>query len=224
MKPVFLALLLVCCASNMAGAQSPKVADGSIVYVWNGNAVVQRYTHSKITHVGMVINIEGEPWFYEAELPKVRKMKLSEYVEKIASENVDQANGDKLGLFVMQPKVPYADSEIKLIHSHLDTQIGRRYSLRGYVHEKRMTSGIHCSALVADALNRSGRYKFQNTDSINPCALVLSVKKSYSNFQVAIRDRPRKSLNNRWANRAMMATFSCEESIREMMHWFLPIQ
>lgn len=224
MKAVILALALTLGSVGNVKAEAPKIADGSIVYVLNGNQVVQNYTKSKITHVGIIVNIDNEPWMYEAELPKVRKMKISQYVEMLAKENVNRQNGEKLSLFIMQPKVPYTGQQIANAKGYLDEQIGRRYSLRGFVHERQVDTGIHCSSLVSQALGKTGRYKFSNPDAVSPSALVLSVKKGYSNFQVAVKNIPREAPSNRWANRTKYTAFSCEESFLELMHWFVPIR
>ena len=71
MNAIFLAAALVC-----ANAELP---DGSLIFLERSNRIVELYTSGKITHVGVVLNDEGEAWVYEATPGKVRRVRVAQY-------------------------------------------------------------------------------------------------------------------------------------------------
>lgn len=221
-----LLLLLAVAGTSHAG---PGIEDGTLLYVWNGNRIVQGYTDSKVTHVGLIININGEPYLYEADVPEVRRLKFKEYLTKIAQENKgvdDLAKWVRVKL--IQPAVPYTGEQVKMMKSYLDSKLGTRYSIRGYLHKQSVDSGMHCAELTTSALNATGRYKFTNPPAVSPKSLVYYMSRTYGEPQkVAILVPAKnhswcKNQQHWWAKACTWCGWSCVESGRETLHWAVP--
>lgn len=131
------------------------VPDGSLLYIENGNKTVQRYTESSITHVAIIINIDNEPWVYEADKPKVRKIKLFDYYNEVEKHNKKKKEKDKWKVWVASPKLNISEKSKKKLKEYLDSQIGRKYSVNSYLYEE-VGEGIHCCELVGNALKLIG--------------------------------------------------------------------
>ena len=53
-------------------AVTSTVRDGTVIVLENSNAVVETYTGSEVTHVGLIVNEGGTVWVYEAAPAAVR--------------------------------------------------------------------------------------------------------------------------------------------------------
>ncbi len=153
--------------------------DGTLVFLKNGRRIVQRYTHSKFTHVGMVFNIDGEPWLYEATPPKVRRIKLSTYYREVSDYNNkrNQDHGDA-EIWVYRPIIPYRTTQVTKMKSYLDSQLGRKYSISSYL-LKEFRRGCHCSELMSETLNRTGLFRFGRTFRQSPGDVARAIGLNY---------------------------------------------
>ena len=153
--------------------------NGTLLFLKNGRNIVQRYTHSKFTHVGMVFNIDGEPWLYEATPPKVRRIKLSTYYEEVRKFNAkrDQKDGDA-EVWIYRPIIPYRTAQVASMRSYLDSQLGRKYSVSSYLFGE-FRKGCHCSELMSETLNRSGLFRFGRTFRMSPGDVAREVGLNY---------------------------------------------
>jgi hypothetical protein len=157
---------------------SMQLRDGTIVVLENSNAVVKMYTKSEITHVAMIMIIGGQPRVYEATPSAVRCVTLSEYFAEIAESNRGRDASDHIRLRLYQPTKPYSAVERSRMVAFYDSQLGRRYSTRGYVRQE-PGDGIHCAELVSTALVRTGRFRFPPNYGVSPAALVAQIKPSH---------------------------------------------
>jgi hypothetical protein len=155
-----------------------EVREGTIVVLENSNFAVETYTKSETTHVGMLMYSEGELIVYEAAPKAVRKLKLDDYYQELSRLNRHKWEGHRLRLRLYPPKQPYSDKELAAIRAFLESQVGRRYSIKGYVRNK-PNDGIHCADLVSTALVKTGRYRFDETYAVSPAALVEQVKATH---------------------------------------------
>jgi hypothetical protein len=127
-----------------------------------------------VTHVALILNDGGQTWVYEATPGEVRRLVLDRYYRELADYNHGRHAEKQLRVRLYPPKVAYTDCEVAGLQTYLDTQLGRRYSIKGYV-RKKPGDGIHCAELVSSALSSTGRGEFARTYGINPMTLVAQI-------------------------------------------------
>lgn len=157
---------------------SLEVGEGTLVVLENSNLAVETYTRSETTHVGMLLDCNGKLFVYEAAPKAVRKISLDDYFQELSRFNLHKWESQRLRLMLYQPKQPYTPQELTAIRAFLEEQVGRRYSIKGYV-RKKPSDGIHCADLVSTALVKTGRYRFDQTYAVSPAALVEQVKATH---------------------------------------------
>ncbi|MGE0755794.1 MAG: hypothetical protein AB7F89_07655 [Pirellulaceae bacterium] len=157
-----------CCALLCAAANIP---DGSVIVLENSNPIVEAYTRSEVTHVGLVLQKDGREWVYEATPSVVRRIPLASYYEELGEHNRRRRESSRLRVRLYPPRTDYTDKELTDLKAFLDSQLGRRYSVKGYV-RSRPGDGIHCAELVASALATTGRHELTRPYAINPAQLV----------------------------------------------------
>ena len=109
-------------AAFLLGA-SPEVTDGTIVYLQKSNSVVEFYTGSDQTHVGIVFSDAKQQWVYEAAPGKVRRVTLGAYLRNLGELN--RRRSGKINVFVRTPKRPFSPAEIYKMRHYLDMQLGK---------------------------------------------------------------------------------------------------
>jgi hypothetical protein len=159
MNSLFLWAALVCSAEPLE--------DGTLLLLENASSVVKVATGGKIGHVAIVMSEDGRCWIYEATPAHVRRMPPAEYYEELARINSKRDDDKKIRLLALRPQTPYSVAEKAAMHTFLNDQLGRRYSLLNYVQDKE-GDGIHCAELACGALNATGRYHFEQPRSIHP--------------------------------------------------------
>ncbi len=174
MQSMLLTVALVVVANG--ATPTDLIRDGSILVLHNSNKLVGASTTSTITHVAMIINLDGKPIVYEATPSKVRRIYLSSYYSEISKLNRDRKTPMRVEL--SQPREPYSAIERARMVAYLESQIGRRYSVRGYL-RKDPGDGIHCAALVGSAVSRSGACKVSNPYRQSPASLMLGLRTVY---------------------------------------------
>lgn len=198
---IFIATLLVAAnlGSDVFAVNTAKPADGSILLVHNSNKLVGASTSSTITHVAMVLTINGRPMVYEATPAKVRKLPLASYYQEIGDLNRNRKK--KMRVELSEPRRAFTAKEKQRMRLFLNEQLGRRYSVRGYLREKSPGDGIHCAALVGTALSKSGKCKVVNPNGQSPATLVLGLRSEYRTGEpVAIKTTtPQPTMCERWA-------------------------
>lgn len=138
--------------------------DGSLLFIENGNRVVQNHTDSTITHVAIILKENDDFWVYEAVPPKVRKIKLDDYFLEVQKINRRKKDRHKLKVWIANPNKPLTQDQRKLMKEYLDKQIGRKYSVSSYI-DGTPGSGIHCCEITGFAFEAAGLEY-----SENPCA------------------------------------------------------
>ena len=127
--------------------------DGTLLFIEGGNRIVENETESPYPHVAIIFNIDKEPWVYEAEPPRVRKLLLSDYIKEIEEHNLK--NNRQMKIWLMKPKIPYNRAESLKMRTYLENQIDREYSIWSYIRGK-VCDGIHCGELTTRTLLRAG--------------------------------------------------------------------
>lgn len=151
--------------------------DGSLVVLHHSNKMVAGWTDSEVTHVALLLNIDGQPWVYEATPGKVRRVPMPSYREELRALNANRRRPTRM--FVLQPKRSYSQQQVAEMRTYLNEQIGRRYSVKGVVRRK-PSDGIHCAEYVATALIRSGRYRVTNAHLLHPATIVQTAASSHT--------------------------------------------
>ena len=180
MNSLIVATVLLC-------ATTPELPDGSLIFLDHSNNIVERYTDAKTTHVAIVINDKDGAWVYEAQPPKVRKVKLSEFYDDIVRL---KRKRKKLRLWVYTPLEPYNDRQVKAMRDYLEQQVGRKYSIKSYLRGREL-DGIHCSEMVSRALEKSQRFRIFNPARTSPGELLRRIKCSYTSIEVYIPILPK---------------------------------
>lgn len=195
---------------------SLEVREGTLVVLENSNVAVETYTHSETTHVGMLMSREGTLYVYEAAPKEVRRIRLEDYCQELSRFNLHKFEPQRLRLRLYQPKQPYNQQEIAAIRTFLDEQLGRRYSVKGYV-RKKPNDGIHCADLVSTALVQSGRYRFDETYAVSPAALVEQVKATHERpIEIELPSYEKKGTwyersSNWWSGMTTWCSWACWE-------------
>jgi hypothetical protein len=148
------------------------VKDGSLLF-WRDSLLVKpiiKRTGSDITHAAIIL----DGYVYEAVPPRVHKVKLADYIKEM---EVKAKKNGTFKWFVVQPAKTYTTAEGSRMKAYAESQLGRRYMLRGYWkgHEVR---GVFCSEYVGDTLATSGRVKAGGVRE-SPGSLYLKIKDAY---------------------------------------------
>lgn len=154
------------------------IPDGSLFYIENGNKTVQRYTDSKITHVAIIVNINNEPWVYEADKPEVRKIRLLDYYSEIEKYNKKKKEKNKWKVWISHPKKIISEKQKNKLKEYLDSQIGRKYSVDSYLYDE-PGKGIHCCEMVGNALKLIGCNCTDSSHTDSPIEVWTKTQKFY---------------------------------------------
>ena len=155
-----------------------SLEDGTLIFLENCSSIVERSTHGSVGHVAIVINEGTEPWLYEAIPGKVRHLKADEYYAELSRLNARKAEDKQIRAFALRPEKPFTQAERQAMHHYLEEQVGRRYSVKGYVRGEE-SSGIHCAELASHTLNESGRYQWEHCHAIHPSKLQVLIDPTY---------------------------------------------
>lgn len=211
------ALVLLAC--SMYGQAT--LDDGSLVVLENCNYFVERYTHSTTGHVAIAANEGKRTWIYEATPGKVRRLAWDDYRAELATINAERQRkkSDAIVTSVLAPKQPLTKQQSAELKAYLDSQLDRRYSVKGIVRGK-TGDGIHCAELAAHALNAAGLTSIADCHAQTPanvrdqagsfCSLPKMVNLAPPPAEQSWCDRAWR----RWAHWAVMCSWSCGEAWR----------
>ena len=180
MNSYALALLLL--------GSTPNLENGSLLILEGNNKPVRAFTDSEVTHVAIFMRLGTSlPVVFEATPAKVRCVALRKFMDEIRQH--DAGRGKSTRVWMMQPKRPYSQRELRRMNSYLNSQLGRRYSVKGYVRH-READGIHCAEFASTALTHTGRFAFRQRYAIDPGELVQAVKTSHeSPVRISVPNR-----------------------------------
>ena len=155
---------------------NPAVSDGTIVFLQKSNEVVEFYTGSDKTQVGIIFSDAKNRWVYEAAPGKVRRVRLPVYLRTIAESN--QGRAEDISVFLMAPKREYSQQDLYQMRHHLDMQLGKSYTIRHLVRGGK-SDGYHCAQLVAEGLNKSERFGMKKPVELSPAQLLKLTSSQY---------------------------------------------
>lgn len=203
--------------ATLATSAEP-LEDGTLLFLENCSSVVQRATHGSMGHVAIVMNEGEEAWVYEAIPGRVRRLSVDDYYAELSRLNARKNEDKQIRTFALRPEEPYTETERQAMRQYLDEQIGRRYSVKGYVRGEE-TRGIHCAELASHTLNKSGRYQWDRCHSISPSQLQELIDPTY--HDAAMVSLPActeeetwcQRAQRRWDNLRTWCAWSCGEAI-----------
>jgi hypothetical protein len=183
--------------------------NGTLLFIENGQNLVESCTHSSFSHVAIVI----DDYVYEADLPQIKKQTVLEWLTNVGKHN--EGKGSPALLVVLAPNKPYLELEVSKMREFLEGQVGRRYSVRGYF-KKVPGDGIHCAEMCACALESSGKFKFLNAHcTLSPQNLYDCVPYHQSGSKLYVRVKHRRPIASRWCDwlgkKGTMCSWSCLE-------------
>lgn len=215
-------LLMATALASHPGASYPgaDLPDGSILYLTNSNKAVQLATDSPITHVALLMSDGNRRWVYEATPAKVRRLSLEDYHHELSRLNAKRKTA--MRLYAVRPSREYAPKQLDRMRRYLQQQLGRRYSVKGYVRD-RQADGIHCAELVSSAIGKSGRTDFDRNYAITPSEVVEWTADIYAPpRRVSIKSPPRKKKQSwceaSWSDCKSWSSW-CGWSLRESWSW-----
>jgi hypothetical protein len=195
--------------------------DGSILYLTNSSKAVHLITDSKISHLALLLSdSKKHQWVYEATPSRVRRIPLLEYHHELSILNTGR--DQPMRLFAMVPTKAYSATQLKRMQGYLSAQLGRRYSVKGYV-RKKQAKGIHCAELVSRAVERTGRAQFKQTYAMSPGEVVSQVSKVYNEPTRLRIAAPPSTAERTWCERSWdhwAGLFDlCGWSLKESWSW-----
>jgi len=131
--------------------------DGTLVFTDVGSLVVNSMLDLKWTHVLIWLG----DWFYEATWPHVKAGPRYHWRQQL----------------VLPPKQPYAAIQVAGMLEYAEANLGRRYSIEGYIHPERYgkTEGIYCSQFACECL-RAGMVGIPHQFGYDPDKLLAAMK------------------------------------------------
>lgn len=195
--------------------------DGTLIFLENSSNIVERYTDSSYSHVAIIMSDKnGKQWLYNAEHPRVKRYKVVDYFAEIGRMN--EGTKSKVVTSIVRPKRAYTKSEKSKMRAYLEKQMDRTYSIRGYLRDI-PGKGIHCSEMVAAAIEKTGRRNFVTANySISPGALASLVSIDHvrqGKKLIVITKKSKKRTTSRrwrdwWVSRGSWCRWSCGETLR----------
>lgn len=204
---------LILCAALISTPQAVAqgLPDGTVLFVENSNFVVETVTEFSTTHVCIVL--DGK--VYNAEPPAIRTYTVPEYLALLAKWNGDSK---KCKTLVCRPKRPLSPKQIQAMRSFLEGEVGRRYSIRGYVRGVE-SDGTHCSQLTTEALAATGSVRSQRPWKVSPGTLRDAIQprmNSKAYWFVEKPDKPKKIAFRRFGDwlydKSVFCSWSCWET------------
>jgi hypothetical protein len=108
---------------------------------------------------------------------------------ELARLNTRRKPADRVAAIAMLPASPYTSAELDAMRAFLNSQLGRRYSIKNYI-RGRPYDGIHCAELTSSMLNESGRYHFDDCHKIHPQSLYELVAPTHRRQSLTIPREP----------------------------------
>lgn len=213
-------LLLTLAIIGGSPGELTRPQDGTLIFLENSKKIVKEITDSCVTHVAIVMNAGGTPWVYEAEPPRVRRLPLMAFYREIARRNRD--DDEAIRIWLMPPNAPFSKQQRREMKWFLDSQLGRRYSIKNYVRDVD-GDGTHCAQLTASALKRSGRLSFDNCQRLSPAALISNTGPVYTVATEALITLTNDEDERNWCQRSYAwwseAWTWCKWSSEESWKW-----
>lgn len=183
-------MLQLLLAAALLGADAQAVEPpplGSVIVLTGGAKLVAAATGADVSHVALVLPGDAGALVYEATPDQVRSCTWPEFLNEIAELNARRRVRRRIEVAVMAPRRPFSEGELDAAQEFAAGQIGRRYSVRGYVRGD-PGEGIHCAEFAATALQRTGRCYFPSPHELAPQAMIDEISDSYAPpTQVALR-------------------------------------
>ncbi|WP_373653089.1 YiiX/YebB-like N1pC/P60 family cysteine hydrolase [Schlesneria sp. DSM 10557] len=227
MWSLFVACTFACCGPS-ADATTPtppqdliseisqNLQTGSLIFSQGDCLAVKVFSRSSYTHVGGVVAKDGQFIVYDSmNGAGVGKTSLEEYVRRQTPST----------LHIVHPTAPFSSSKAAAFEQHLESQLGRKYSVKHHLTGKRC-DGLHCAEYMTDALMNAEVLFAKQPPRVSPGSLFegVTATKAYqegSHFELKVSDPP-PALDRPWYERAWNCTSTtCRKSASQMRRWFV---
>lgn len=183
---------------------------GELLVLENCNSVVEGVTDGDIGHLAIVIRRDDGVFVAEATPSKVRTLAWDDYLAELARIQQRRQHDNQMRVWMLIPKQSYSADELAAIDQHIDQQVGRRYSVLGYLSGER-AEGIHCAQFTAECLQSTGRLERGDWHRSSPSSLVKTLQSTHSDLTKI--ELPAYQSSSSW----------CQESwlrVREIAAWW----
>lgn len=139
---------------------------GSLIFSKGDCLAVRVYTNSPYTHVATIVRQPNGPSMVYDSMngAGVRKLPLEEY---LATQSPDEVQ-------IFHPKRKFNTAEEEEFVDHLESQLGKPYSVKHHLTGKRC-DGLHCAEYVTDALAEIDWLKVKNSPRVSPASLAAGI-------------------------------------------------
>ena len=218
---------LACCGSG-ADSNAPEPPDpiveelkqglqtGSLIFSQGDCLAVKVFSRSSYTHVAGVVAKEGEFVVYDSMNGiGVRKTPLVEYLRQQTPSAVQ----------IVNPKSPFTQEKAAAYEQHLESQLGRKYSVKHHLTGQRC-EGVHCSEYMTDALMAAELISASQPSRVSPGSLfegVITADAYQEGNSVVLKssNSPAPSVGP-WYSRVWNCTSSCcSKSATQLRRWLL---
>lgn len=189
---------------------------GSLIFSQGDCLAVKIFTQSAYTHVGVVVNREGQIVVYDSMNGiGVRKLPETDFLRT-------QVPGALQVARLRQPLTPAQEAELVV---HLESQLGRPYRVLHHTTGQRC-DGVHCAEYATDALMAARLIRAQQPPRVSPGSLLQGVTEARIHELGEVQQlKPAPIIlpaEETWCQRQWRQTGECcSASCRQMSRWFL---
>jgi hypothetical protein len=189
---------------------------GSLLFSRGDCLAVKVFSQSSYTHVAGVIACGDDFVVYDSmNGVGIRKMGLSDYLRQQTPNTIH----------VVHPKDPFTMEKRDAYERHLESQLGRKYSVKHHLTGQRC-DGLHCSEYMTDALMAAELISAQQPSRVSPGSLLEGVIKTkvyiHGNRLDLKSQLDSEPLDRRWYHRAWRETCTCcSKSVVQVRRWVL---
>jgi hypothetical protein len=146
----------------------PMLETGSLIFSKGDCMAIKVFSVSNYTHVAAVVVRDDAPMVYDSTGGAgVRRLPLADYL----------ATQGTAPLYVLQPRKAFSAEQARRFEAHLESQLGRPYSVAHHLTGQRV-DGIHCAEYLTDALAECELVKAKNPPRVSPASLRSGLIKS----------------------------------------------
>jgi hypothetical protein len=201
-------------AAAAVQAMAPDMQTGTLIFSSGDCLAIKVFTASRYTHVGAVVIRGGKPWVYESTNGVgVRRLRLEDYLEYQASDV----------FYVFQPREPFSEETSAAFTKHLESELGRPYSLAHHVTGKR-SKGLHCAEYVTDALAAAELMRVRRPPRVSPASLAEGIVRMglyEASGAVVLMEPLSETIQGNWCARMWGRSKRCTlECCDQVARWF----
>ncbi len=155
-----------------------ELRGGEVLVLENCNSVVEGATAGDTGHVALVLRRVTGLYVAEAAPAEVRVVAWDDYLAELAKHQNRRKKDEQMRVWLIAPDQPLSREQKLAIEEHVASQVGRRYSVLGYLASS-PAQGVHCAQFTAECLTKAGRVEGSDWHRVSPTKLVAQLDASY---------------------------------------------